>query len=113
MLGSPSSRARTVVALLIAGGCAASAVVARGAEPIVYTVKVPAPETHVAEVEAVVPTEGRLSIELMMPVWTPGYYRAEDYARCVKALSARTADGKSLAVEQPRKNRWHIATGGG
>src|SRR5690349_13369826 len=80
--------------------------------PIVYTVRFPAPDTHVAEVEATVPTGGRASVELMMPVWTPGFYRAEDYARKVKGLAARTPDGKELAVGQPRKNRWKVETGG-
>src|SRR5262245_32035995 len=81
-------------------------------EPIVYAVKFPAPATHVAEVEATVPTGGRASVELMMPVWTPGFYRVEDYAGKVRGLAARTPDGKPLEVEQPRKNRWRVRTGG-
>ena len=77
------------------------------AEPIVYTVKFPSPEKHVAEVEAVFPTEKRPSIELMMAVWSPGFYRVEDYAKRVEGLSARTPDGMALEVEHRRR------TGGG
>jgi predicted metalloprotease with PDZ domain len=82
------------------------------AEPITYTVRFPAPDKHVAEVEAGYPTDGRASIELMMPVWTPGFYRVENYAGQVQGLSARTADGRVLDVQRPRKNRWTIQTGG-
>jgi len=85
---------------------------ARAAEPAIYTVKLPAPDTHVAEVEAVFPTGKRATIELMMPVWSPGFYRVEDYAGRVRGLSARASDGKTLAVTQPQKNRWRVETNG-
>src|SRR6185295_5597185 len=70
------------------------------------------PETHYAEIEATIPTERRASIELMMPVWSPGFYRVEDYASRVQNLAARLPDGKALPVEQPQKNRWRIQTSG-
>ncbi len=102
---------RAVTALMLAM-LLCTARLAHAAEPIVYTVKFPAPESHIAEVEAVIPTDKRAAIELMMPVWSPGFYRVEEYASRVQSLSARTADGKPLAVEQPQKNRWRIATNG-
>jgi predicted metalloprotease with PDZ domain len=85
---------------------------ARAAEPIVYTVKFPAPETHLAEVEAVFPADKSAAIELLLPVWSPGFYRVEDYASHVQNLSARTAEGQPLVVEPPSKNRWRVATQG-
>ncbi|HXY35739.1 MAG TPA: GYF domain-containing protein [Planctomycetaceae bacterium] len=81
-------------------------------EPIRFTVRFPSPSKHLAEVEARYPTEGRESVELMMPIWTPGYYHVENFARHVLGLSARTPDGRTLAVKQPRKNRWTVETGG-
>ena len=60
-----------------------------------------------------VPTEGRPAVELMMAVWSPGFYRVEDYARKVEGVSARTPDGMALEVESTRKNRWRIANKGG
>lgn len=81
-------------------------------EPIVYTVKFPAPDKHLAQVEATIPTGGQASVELMMPVWSPGFYRIEDYAGRVQELSARAPDGTALRVEQPKKNRWQVQTGG-
>lgn len=56
-------------------------------EQVVFTVRFPSPTSHVAEVEAVIPTGKRASVELMMPVWTPGYYRVENYAKRVKSAS--------------------------
>lgn len=85
---------------------------ARAAEPIIYSVKFPAPETRIAEVEAIFPTGKRAEIELMMPIWSPGFYRVEDYASRVQSLSARTSDGRMLVVEQTQKNRWRVQTGG-
>src|SRR5262249_2908113 len=58
--------------VVLAGATSASA---QPLEPIVYTVRVPNPAKSEAQVEALVPTEGQRAIELMMPVWTPGYYR--------------------------------------
>jgi predicted metalloprotease with PDZ domain len=112
MWGRTSSRV-SILAVFVAGvGLPARTVAAQAIEPIVYTVRVPAPETHIAEIEAVVPAGGRPSIEMMMPVWTPGFYRVEDYAGRVRELSARRPDGAALAVERTRKNRWRIETGG-
>ena len=44
---------------------------AQALEPIAYVVRIPAPDTHMIEVLATVPTSGRRSIDLMMPVWSP------------------------------------------
>src|SRR5262245_9931460 len=81
-------------------------------EPITYTARFPAPDQHVAEVEAVYPTGGRADVELMMPVWTPGFYRVENYAAKVQGLSARTPGGRALGVERTRANRWTVRAGG-
>lgn len=79
-------------------------------EPISYTLRFPAPQTHYVEVEARVPTEGRPEVELMMAVWTPGSYLLREYSRTVEAVSAATERGEPLAVEKTVKNRWRIET---
>jgi predicted metalloprotease with PDZ domain len=81
-------------------------------DPIVYSVRIRAPETQFADIEAIVPTGRRGSVEIMMPIWSPGYYRVEDYAANVQALDARTPDGVVLRAEKTQKNRWRIHTGG-
>src|SRR5262249_998947 len=81
-------------------------------ESIVYTMRFAAPETHIAQIEAVIPTGNRASIELMMPVWSPGYYAAGNYARNIEDFTARGADGTALRVEKPKENHWRIQAAG-
>lgn len=96
----------TVLSLLAASAAA------QRLDPILYTVSISAPETHVAVVEARVPTANAATVELMMPVWSPGFYVREDYAKRVMHVVARSPRGDSLAIEQPQPNHWRIHTGG-
>ncbi len=75
-------------------------------EPVKYTVSFPAPQTHYAIIEAEYPTNGQASIEIFMPVWTPGSYLIREYARNVEDVSGPGA------VVKTTKNRWRIDTGG-
>ena len=103
------------LAALLALGVSPSAVLgqtSRGLVPIRYVVRVPAPETHEALVEAVFPAAGRSSLDLMMPTWSPGYYVVEDYAAKVRRVAATTPDGRPLAVEKVGANHWTVQTGG-
>ena len=84
----------------------------RGLTPIRYVVRVPAPETHEAIVEATLPAAGRTSLDLMMPTWSPGYYVVEDYAAKVRRIAATAPDGRALAVEKTSANHWTVQTGG-
>src|SRR5262249_49668563 len=112
MLNRSSLRIILALILIWMVGSAPGALAVLAPEPIVYTVRFPAPETHYAEVEAVIPTNARASIEMMSPVWSPGFYRVEDYASRIQGLSARAPDGRMLETRQPRKNRWLIQTSG-
>lgn len=109
---------RAIVRRLIVAAAATACLIgstpaqlARALEPIVYDVRL-VPESQTAEVQATIPAGKSASIDLMMPVWSPGFYRVEDYAARVQNVTARTPNGKSLAIEQPRKNRWRVQTGG-
>src|SRR6202050_706834 len=79
-------------------------------DPIEYTVRIPAPQTHYVEVQARVPTSGQPSVELMMAVWTQ--YVIREYAKNIEAVTASSTGGQPLAIEKSRKNRWRIETGG-
>jgi predicted metalloprotease with PDZ domain len=83
----------------------------RMSEPITYTLRFPAPETHYVEVEASVPA-GQPAIELMMAVWTPGSYLVREYERHVEQVEASGPDGAALAVAKTQKNRWRIEAKG-
>ncbi len=86
---------------------------AEGGDAIVYRLRFPEPHTHYVEVEAAIPA-GWLSgpsdaaPELFMAVWTPGSYLVREYSRHVEALRVTAADGRALAVEKVRKNRWRV-----
>ncbi|MDO8795250.1 MAG: hypothetical protein Q7J25_11585, partial [Vicinamibacterales bacterium] len=84
---------------------------AQGLEPVRYALTFPAPNTHYVEVEASIPADAP-TVELMMPVWTPGSYLVREYARHVEAVAARDEAGGPLAVEKSAKNRWRIETRG-
>ena len=79
-------------------------------EATVYTLSAPAPETQMLDVEARFPTAGQASIDLMLPVWSPGYYVVQDYAANVQDLMARAPDGRQLEVAKTSKNGWRVTT---
>jgi predicted metalloprotease with PDZ domain len=81
-------------------------------EPIRYTLSFPAPHTHYIEVAAVVPTDRRPEVELMMAVWTPGSYLIREYERNVESVTASGQGGRAIAIEKSDKNRWRVTTGG-
>ena len=63
-------RQRTGLITILIGlaGLAPDGARAEAPTPIIHTVRFPAPQQHIAEIEATFPTAGRPSIELMMPV---------------------------------------------
>src|SRR6185437_8208151 len=75
-------------------------------EPVRYTVSFPAPQTHYAEIAADFPTGGAPSIDLFMPVWTPGSYLVREFSRNVEDLKGPGS------VVKTTKNRWRVETGG-
>jgi predicted metalloprotease with PDZ domain len=81
-------------------------------EPIRYTLRIPAPQTHYIDVEATYPTAGMPVVELMMAVWTPGSYLVREFARHVEDVHARDRTGRALPIEKSRKNRWRVRTNG-
>ena len=62
------------------------------------------------EVEALIPSTGQPTIDLMMPVWTPGSYFVREFARNLENITARTLSGSELIIENTRKNRWVVET---
>jgi predicted metalloprotease with PDZ domain len=89
-----------------------ASLLAQAAEPIRYTLRFPAPQTHYVEVEAVYPTGGRPQVDLFMAVWTPGSYLVREYERQVESVMAKSADGRARRVEKTRKNRWRVESAG-
>lgn len=82
---------------------------AHAADPVAYTLRFPHRAQHYVEVSAVIPTGGADTVELMLPVWTPGSYLVRDYARHLEGL---TVDGEAAGIKRTAKNRWRVPTGG-
>lgn len=94
--------------LLLAGSLEAASDVGT----IRYIVSFPAPQSHYMEIAASYPTLGAASLDVMMPVWSPGSYLVREYSRNVESVRASSSNGKELTVTKTRKNRWRIATAG-
>lgn len=80
--------------------------------PVRYTITIADPASHDAEVTAEFPVDQGADVELMMAVWSPGFYRREDYAARVRNLVAHAPDGAPLQVTQPAPHRWRVASNG-
>jgi predicted metalloprotease with PDZ domain len=85
---------------------------AAGLDPIIYRISVPEPQSQRVQVQATIPTGGAAEIDLMLPIWSPGYYARADYAARVRDLQATNPEGAALAFEHPAPNRIHLRTGG-
>ena len=103
-------RRQFIGALLLA---AAIAVVdGKSPDPLTYTIRFPDPASKSFTVDVRVPTERRESVELMMPVWSPGFYGLQNYAQRVSDVTATAADGTVLPIATPTTSRWTVAAGG-
>ncbi|MFZ0280754.1 MAG: PDZ domain-containing protein [Bacteroidales bacterium] len=80
------------------------------ASRIVYTVSMENPNNHYFHVALVYSGISEKSVELKLPVWTPGYYMIMDYPKYVVNFKATNELGKSLNWEKTSKNRWKIET---
>ncbi len=106
-------RLAALLALAAAAGYLAPVVArAQRLDPLVYTISFPHPEAKTFDVAVRVPTGGRPSVEMMMAIWSPGFYGIQNYADRVTAFAAAGLDGTPLTVEKPQPSRWTIATGG-
>ena len=92
--------------LLAAGAARAqderSRAVPAGAPEIAYTVSMPRPHTHLFEVEARLryASSAPQSVQLVMPVWTPGSYLVREFERHVQDFAAQGEGGRALDVVQ-------------
>jgi len=76
---------------------------------ISYTVIFPQAQAHYAEIEMSISGLKQNSLDLKMPVWTPGSYLIREFSKNVESFSAES-DGKPLDAKKIRKNIWQIQT---
>ena len=67
---------------------------------------------HYVNIKAEFDASNKDSVEVYMPVWTPGSYLVREYARHIETISATDENGNPLAMRKSKKNRWLITTGG-
>lgn len=75
-----------------------------------FTVAMPRPETHLFDITMEVDPSGARSIDLVLPVWTPGSYLVREFARHVRDFSAKDKSGRPLGVEKISKNTWRVSS---
>ncbi|HEY9657533.1 MAG TPA: M61 family metallopeptidase [Allocoleopsis sp.] len=75
---------------------------------IQYQVAMPQPQSHLFEVTLQVKGWVAASLDLKMPVWTPGSYLVREYARHLQDFQAEGT--QSLTWRKLSKNHWQIDT---
>lgn len=102
-----------VVASVLALAAVATSPVghSKSLEPVAYTIRFPEATKSFA-VEVQIPTGKRPVVELMMPMWSPGFYGIQNYADRVSSFTARGNDGTVLDVVKRSPSRWTVTTGG-
>src|SRR5262245_36096817 len=107
---------RLAVALLVIAVTTAArfapAQAQRGLDPIAYTIRFPDPASKSFTVEMRVPSEKRATVDLMMAIWSPGFYGLQNYADRVSGVEARAADGAGLDIAKTSPSRWTVTAGG-
>lgn len=84
---------------------------AAGPLNITYTLSFPEAQAHYVDVEMAISGISQPSLDLKMPVWTPGSYLVREYAKSVESFKAE-ANGNPLEAKKILKNTWHINTTG-
>ncbi len=75
-----------------------------------YQVAMSKPVSHLFEVTLRVDNWQSATLDLKMPVWTPGSYLVREYARHVQDFVARNGAGELLTSQKLSKNYWQIDT---
>src|SRR6202000_335192 len=78
---------------------------------ISHTVTFPEAQAHYADIEMNISGLNQNTLDLKMPVWTPGSYLVREFSKNVESFSAE-ANGKALDAKKIRKNIWQITTTG-
>lgn len=87
---------------------------APNAPDIAYTVAMPRPHTHLLEVTARLQYQRAApgTVELVLPVWTPGSYLVREFARHVQDFAVADGSGRALPWTKVNKNTWRVESGG-
>jgi predicted metalloprotease with PDZ domain len=104
-----SAIAAATAAVLSASLCSAASA---DAPRISYELAMPMPANHTYDVTLRVSGLDRSRTTVAMPIWIPGYYSDDHYARNVSRLEAYDGAGRRLAWHQDGDSAWAIETAG-
>ncbi|MEB3126379.1 MAG: M61 family metallopeptidase [Synechococcales bacterium] len=77
---------------------------------ISYQVTMFSPQSHLFEVTLRVDGWRSPTLDLIMPVWTPGSYLIREYARHLQDFSAKGEGTQPLLWQKMTKNHWQVGT---
>lgn len=78
-----------------------------------YTVRLGDGRAHLVAVECRLRSlPPRVSVDFVLPVWTPGSYLVREFAQHVQDVSATDGGSRPLDCRKIEKNVWRVATGG-
>lgn len=75
-----------------------------------YRIAMPEPNNHLFELTLTIANWDHDTLDLKLPVWTPGSYLIREYARLLQDFQACGADGLPLVSEKRSKNHWQVHT---
>lgn len=77
-----------------------------------YTVEILNTETQLLHVTANFKNVNQARLDLSLPVWTPGWYTVENYAKNILRFKVTDAKGAMLPHTMSRKQTWNVNTRG-
>lgn len=75
-----------------------------------YRVAMSQPASHLFEITLRINNWRSPTLDLKMPVWTPGSYLVREYARHIQDFTATDGKGEVLSSQKLSKNYWQINT---
>lgn len=82
-----------------------------GSQPrIGYRIAMPEPNNHLFELTLTIVNWAADTLDLKLPVWTPGSYLIREYSKHLQDFQASDAEGLPLYSEKRSKNHWQVHT---
>lgn len=78
---------------------------------ISYKVTFPEAQAHYADIEMTISGLKQETLDVKMPVWTPGSYLVREFAKNIESFSAASG-GKNINAPKINKNTWRIHSAG-
>jgi predicted metalloprotease with PDZ domain len=96
------------VSFFIFFACASPPVIAQQKETVSFVLSMEQPAAHTYHVEMSYSGGMGETVDLKMPMWTPGYYGILNFPKNVRNFFAVDGAGKQLAWEKTTENRWRV-----